>query len=104
MSDPNSGPAAEIVTYGIGYVTALVLTVCSFALVHWAPFNAATTLGTILGLALLQVVVHFRCFLHVSLRKSAREDLQLIMFSTLIIALMVAGTSVVLLNLRHRMM
>jgi len=48
--------------------------------------------------------VHFRFFLHISLKKSSRHDLQLILFSILIIALMVSGTVVILLNLRHRMM
>jgi len=104
MSDPDKGLAAEIITYGIGYVAALTLTGVAFALVNWAPFSAATTIGIVLGLALVQVVVHFRCFMHISLRKSSRDDLQLILFSTLIIGLMVAGTLVVLLNLRHRMM
>ena len=57
-----------------------------------------------LALALVQMVVHFRFFLHISLAKSARDDLQLILFSTLIMVLMVSGTLVVLFNLRHRMM
>lgn len=63
-----------------------------------------TTLAIVFGLALVQMVVHFRFFLHVSLRKSAREDLQLILFSTLIVILMVSGTLVILFNLRERMM
>ena len=49
-------------------------------------------------------MVHFRCFLHVDLKCSARADLMLILFSSLIIALMVGGTLVILLNLRTRMM
>ena len=53
------------------------------------------------------MLVHFRFFLHIDLRKSARHDLQLILFSTLIIALMVSGTLFILFilfNLRSRMM
>jgi cytochrome o ubiquinol oxidase operon protein cyoD len=104
MSDPNKSRSREVLTYGIGYVAALALSAAAFAAVHWALFNTATTLAIVFGLALVQVVVHFRCFLHISLRRSSRDDLQLVLFSTLIVALMVAGTVVVLLNLRHRMM
>ncbi|MHA6720419.1 hypothetical protein ACX40Y_13325 [Sphingomonas sp. RS6] len=56
------------------------------------------------GLALVQMIVQFRCFLHISLQRSARDDLRLILFSTLIVALMVGGTLVILFNLRMRMM
>ena len=54
--------------------------------------------------ALVQTVVQFRCFLHIGLRRSARADLLLVLFSVLIIALMVSGTLVVIFNLRERMM
>lgn len=94
----------EIALYAVGYGLALALTAAAFAVVQWGPFTAATTLGVILALALAQMVVHFRFFLHISLSKSSRHDLQLILFSTLIVALMVSGTLVILLNLRHRMM
>jgi cytochrome o ubiquinol oxidase operon protein cyoD len=57
----------------------------------------------VFGLALVQMIVHFRWFLHISVRRSSREDLQLILFSTLIIVLMVSGTIVILLNLRAMM-
>ena len=66
--------------------------------------HSTTTLALVLGLALIQMVVHFRFFLHISRRKSARNDLQLILFSTLIVILMVSGTLIILFNLRARMM
>ncbi|MCJ2080314.1 cytochrome o ubiquinol/quinol oxidase subunit IV [Methylobacterium sp. J-090] len=95
---------SDLITYGVGYLLALALTCIAFALVHWRWASGATTLGIVFALALVQAIVHFRCFLHVDLKRSARDDLQLILFSTLIIALMVGGTLVVLLNLRTRMM
>ena len=96
--------AREIRSYIVGYGSALALTGIAFALVRWPQLSPATTLATILALALVQAVVHFRFFLHVSFKRSARDDLQLILFSTLIVALMAAGTLVILTNLRHRMM
>jgi cytochrome o ubiquinol oxidase operon protein cyoD len=58
----------------------------------------------VLVLGLAQMLVHFRCFLHIDLKRSARADLQLILFSILIIGLMVGGTLVILFNLQQRMM
>lgn len=95
---------SDLVTYGVGYVLALLLTGAAFAVVAWGWATGATALGIIFTLALVQAVVHFRCFLHIDLRRSSRDDLQLILFSTLIVCLMVGGTLVVLLNLRMRMM
>ncbi len=100
---PNSR-RRDLLTYGIGYVLALLLTSAAFAVVTWRWASGTTALGIVFGLALVQAVVHFRCFLHIDLKRSARDDLQLILFSTLIIALMVGGTLVVLFNLRMRMM
>lgn len=94
----------DLVTYGVGYVLALALTGVAFAVVTWGWAAGARALGIVFALALVQAVVHFSCFLHIDLRRSHRDDLQLLLFSTLIICLMVGGTLVVLFNLRMRMM
>ncbi|MBI0476698.1 cytochrome-c oxidase [Sphingomonas sp. MA1305] len=104
MSDARDDKRRELRTYLIGYVGALVLTGAAFALVHWPVLASDTLFAIVLGLGLVQMVVQFRCFLHISLARSARDDLQLILFSALIVALMVGGTLVILFNLRERMM
>lgn len=88
----------------LGYGLALLLTLASFGLVWLRLMTGREAFYTVLGLGLVQVLVHFRFFLHIDLKRSARADLQLILFSTLIIALMVGGTLVVLANLHDRMM
>lgn len=104
MSAPNEGERRETRSYVIGYLLALALTGGAFAAVRWPSFAATTTVAIVFGLALVQIIVHFCFFLHVSLAKSSRDDLQLVLFSTLIVALMVSGTIVILTNLRERMM
>lgn len=94
----------ETLTYLVGYVLALALTLAAFAIVRWPVAGGGTTLAIILSLALVQIVVQFRCFLHISLARSARADLLLVLFASLIVALMVSGTLVILFNLRERMM
>lgn len=103
MSDPREH-CRELRRYLIGYALALALTAVAFAAVRWPVAAGATIFAIVLGLALIQIVVQFRCFLHISLARSARDDLQLILFTTLIVALMVGGTLVILFNLHHRMM
>lgn len=102
--DGPTSARSDVITYGVGYALALLLTCAAFALVRWHWATRATALGVIFALALIQAIVHFRCFLHVDLKRSARDDLQLILFSTLIIAVMVGGSLVVLFNERMRMM
>jgi cytochrome o ubiquinol oxidase operon protein cyoD len=104
VSGLNDGKRRETWSYVIGYVLALALTGVAFAAVRWPSFAATTTVAIVFGLALVQIIVHFRFFLHISLAKSSRDDLHLVLFSTLIVALMVSGTIVILTNLRERMM
>jgi cytochrome o ubiquinol oxidase operon protein cyoD len=104
MTTRQESKTRDIVTYLVGYGLALGLTLISFAAVRWQYLSAKITLIIVLGLALIQALVHFRCFLHISLRRSARDDLLLLLFSALIVILMVSGTWVLLLNLRMRMM
>jgi cytochrome o ubiquinol oxidase operon protein cyoD len=48
------------------------------------------------------MVVHFRFFLHIGF-KEKREDLQLIVFSALLLLIMVAGTIWIMASLAVRM-
>jgi cytochrome o ubiquinol oxidase operon protein cyoD len=88
----------------LGYGLALLLTLLAFGLVVFHVLTGRQAFYTVLGLGLVQLVAQLRFFLHIDLKRSARADLQLILFSTLIIALMVGGTLVVVFNLHGRMM
>ncbi len=94
----------DFVTYATGYLLAMALTGIAFALVYVHLAGPRMAFIVILVLGFVQIIVHMRCFLHISLQRSARSDLILVLFSTLIIAVMVSGTLVVLFNLRMRMM
>lgn len=93
----------ELRSYLWGIGLALVLTVVPFALVHWSMLSRETALMAIGGFALVQIVVHFRFFLHIDLSRQKREDLQLILFSGLILTIMIGGTIWILFNLATRM-
>jgi cytochrome o ubiquinol oxidase operon protein cyoD len=92
----------EFHSYVWGIALALLLTLAPFALVHWAAMSGVSLLCVIGALALVQMVVHFRFFLHIGLWQK-REDLQLILFSTLLLVIMVAGTIWIMASLALRM-
>jgi len=93
----------EFRSYLIGFGLAVLLTAIAFGAVLMGEGSRATVLWIVAITAVVQVVVHFRFFLHIDLSKSNRDDLQLILFSFLILTLMVAGTIWILANLHARM-
>lgn len=90
--------------YVVGLALALVLTGAAFAAVAWNLAAPRALLDTVFLLGLVQMLVHFRYFLHVDLRAPSHDKLQLLGFSLVIVALMVGGTLIVLTDLRARMM
>ena len=71
---------------------------------RWRPGPASVMLAQLDRIAaLVQIVVHMRFFLHVDLSRQKREDLQLILFTVLLLALMGGGTIWILTDLAARM-
>ncbi len=89
-------------SYVWGISLALLLTLLPFALVHWGSMRGLSLLSVVGVIALAQMVVHFRFFLHIGWRQK-REDLLLILFSTLLMVIMVAGTIWIMASLTMRM-
>lgn len=94
----------EVRSIVLGYGLALLFTLSAFGLVVFHVLTGRQAFYTVLGLGIVQVLVHFRFFLHIDLRRNSRPDLHLLLFSAMIVALMVSGTLVVLFNLHGRMM
>lgn len=92
----------ELVTYLIGYIASMVLTIAAFA-VYILELETWTSVVLIGLLGMAQLVVQFRFFLHIDLSRQKREDLQLILFSTLLLAIMAGGTIWIVANLATRM-
>ncbi|CAN7603044.1 cytochrome C oxidase subunit IV family protein [Caballeronia sp. LjRoot29] len=101
-ADPIQEERREFNSYVWGMGIALLLTLVPFALLHWFGLPRLPTLIIIGVFALVQILVHFRCFLHISFAHK-REDLQLILFSALLLTIMVAGTIWIMASLALRM-
>ena len=94
---------SELGSYLWGLVLALMLTVLAFALVWLERLGRQETLFVIGALALVQVAVHCRFFLHLDLSRQKREDLLLILFSGLLLLIMIGGTIWIMWSLYARM-
>lgn len=104
-NDPARGAALrrrEMRDYLWGVIAALILTLVPFAVVRWHVMARPGVYYLIGAFALVQMVVHFRGFLHISFHHK-REDLQLILFSAAVLILVVGGTLWVMFNLAARM-
>ena len=99
---PSEEERRDFRSYAWGIALALLLTLVPFGLVHWAGIPLLPLLVVIGAFALVQMIVHFRFFLHISFSEK-REDLQLILFSTLVLIIMVGGTVWIMGSLALRM-
>ena len=84
--------AHDLRMYITGFVAAVILTALSFLTAILQPFGPIGIFASLAVLAAIQIIVHFRFFLHIDLSRQKREDLQLILFTGFLIAIMVGGT------------
>jgi cytochrome o ubiquinol oxidase operon protein cyoD len=91
-------------SYTIGFGLALVLTAIPFGIVATKAATPATTLAVIAVLALVQVLVHLRYFLHLNLASSPRENLLALCFAAILIVVMIGGSLWIMIDLHQRMM
>ncbi len=93
---------AERRGYVIGATLSALLTAAAFGVVALGA-GRGTALVVVAIAAVAQVMVQLRCFLHIGLHGQKREDLQLILFSLLLLGIMAGGTIWILVNLAGRM-
>ncbi len=101
--DPQESAASEIKSYATGFIASLLLTVGGFAA---ALSDLPTTWKIVLicVAALLQIITHMRNFLHLSFSGGqSREDLLLVLFSAILLAIMAGGTWYIMSDLSGRM-
>lgn len=93
----------ELRSYLIGGALSVALTVLAFAVVLWFDLARGTTLTIVAVAGVAQLIIQVRYFLHINLSRQKREDLQLILFSLLMLTLMAGGTIWIMGNLAGRM-
>jgi len=90
-------------SYMTGFVLAVILTVVPFMLAAFKLLSASTAFAVIAALALIQVVVHLRYFLHLDLKRSPRENLVALAFTAVLMVIMIGGSLWIMFDLHGRM-
>lgn len=103
VKQPVTDARIEKRSYVWGLGLAVVITAAAFGLATLKVLSGGALLAAIGVLALIQVAVQFRFFLHIDLSRQKREDLQLILFTGLLILMMVGGSLWIMASLDARM-
>jgi len=94
----------SVKTYLIGFVLAVILTAIPFYMVISGEFSKTLTLWSIVILAIVQIWVHLKYFLHLNfITETGRANSFSFLFSALII-IMVVGLSVWIIYASNAMM
>ncbi|HHW4680152.1 MAG TPA: cytochrome o ubiquinol oxidase subunit IV [Xylella taiwanensis] len=94
----------QLKSYLIGFVLAVILTAIPFAMVMNGGFSKGITVTVISVLAAVQMLVHLVYFLHMDRSPEQRSNVQVALFSLLIIGIVVIGSLWVMHNLNLHMM
>ncbi|MBU2923563.1 cytochrome o ubiquinol oxidase subunit IV [Colwellia sp. 4_MG-2023] len=94
----------SVKSYLIGFVLSIILTAIPFYLVMSGDYSKVTTLWSIVSLAIIQIWVHLKYFLHLNfITEDGRASSFSFLFSALII-IMVVGLSVWIIYASNAMM
>lgn len=93
----------SVKSYVVGFVLSVILTVIPFWAVMTSAFEKATLIPMVLVLAVVQIIVHLKYFLHLDFSPASRASTFAFLFSALIIV-MVVGLSIWILYSANAMM
>ncbi|MCX8475884.1 MAG: cytochrome o ubiquinol oxidase subunit IV [Sphingomonas sp.] len=91
-------------TYLIGFLLSVVLTAVPFWLVMTGALDAQSTTITIIALAVLQILVHTVCFLHVNTQAEGGWTLMAYAFAAVMVLIVIAGSLWIMYHINSNMM
>ncbi len=94
----------SVKTYLTGFILSVILTVIPFWMVMNGSASHVAILGTVLVTAVVQILVHLVCFLHMNTSSEERWNLVAFVFTVLIIAILVVGSIWIMWSLNYNMM
>ncbi|GGN18303.1 MULTISPECIES: cytochrome o ubiquinol oxidase subunit IV [Marinomonas] len=105
MSDHSSEAHSHgsVKSYVVGFIWSVILTAIPFWMVMTEAFDKGPTYITIVVLAIVQIFVHLKYFLHLNFSQQGKLDTYSFIFSAVIIV-MVVGLSVWIIYASNAMM
>lgn len=91
-------------SYAIGFISSIVLTAASFALVITNFFSGQLLVHTIVGLALIQAIIQLLFFLHVGQEAKPRWETLVFYFMVLVLLIIAIGSLWIMYDLDDRVM
>jgi cytochrome o ubiquinol oxidase operon protein cyoD len=91
-------------SYVIGFLLSVVLTAVPFWLVMSGALEQQATALTIIGFAVVQILVHTVCFLHVNTRAEGGWTLMAYVFTAVVVLICIAGSMWIMYHLNTNMM
>ena len=92
-------------SYAVGFILSVFLTAVAFGLVmRGGNLSSMAVLSGILAVAVAQILVHLRFFLHLGTSPAARGNVLTLIFTLFIIFIFVGGTLWIMADLNARMM
>ncbi|PIC00057.1 cytochrome o ubiquinol oxidase subunit IV [Caulobacter sp. X] len=102
--DHDGGAHGSLKDYVIGFVLAVILTAIPFWLVMGHVLSPPMTAVAVMGLAVIQVLVHMIYFLHMNSRSEGGWTLLALMFTLILVVITLSGSLWVMHNLNTHMM
>jgi cytochrome o ubiquinol oxidase operon protein cyoD len=92
------------ISYIVGLALSAMLTLEAYLLVVHKALNPTMLMGTLLGLALIQMVVQLTFFLHIGQETKPRWNLVFLLSTAGIVFIVVAGSIWIMYHLNYLMM
>ncbi|HEX8590151.1 cytochrome o ubiquinol oxidase subunit IV [Pseudomonas sp.] len=91
-------------SYNIGFILSVILTVIPFALVMYPSLSRSATAWLVIIMAVVQIFIHLKYFLHLDTAAEQRWNLVALVFSAIIIVLLVGLSIWIMSSIHHNML
>jgi cytochrome o ubiquinol oxidase subunit IV len=99
----NANHRGTLISYIVGFVLSLVLTLTAYLLVSHHVLTAGPLTAAIAGLAVIQLLVQLILFLHLGSEPKPRWNLVVSLFAALVVVIVVFGSLWIMNNLNYHM-
>lgn len=100
----HDGGHGSVKSYLIGFVLSVVLTAVPFAMTMLHLMPVATLIPVIIGVGVVQIVVHLVYFLHMNVSSSQVWNNAAFVVALIIVLILIVGTLWVMYHMNHNMM